>query len=208
MKKRNIIFICVFVALSLMISAFSASASSGEYNWFCVRNGNLQPPITDSERLINQFGGFSIDRSVTDESERKVLYLTFDVGYENGNVERILDTLKSEGVTAAFFLLDNIILKNTDLVTRMSDEGHLVCNHTKNHKNLCNASYDFIKEDITALEAIYTECTGREMDKFFRFPEGRYSESALFAVSSLGYRSVFWSFAYADWDNNSPSIGR
>ena len=121
--------------------------------------------------------------------------------YENGNVERILDTLKKEEVTAAFFLLDNIILKNTDLVTRMAEEGHLVCNHTKNHKNLCDQSYDNIKEDIFALERIYSEATGKEMDKYFRFPKGVYSESALEIVESLGYKTVFWSFAYDDWDN-------
>ena len=201
MKKKSG-FICILTLLSLMINCISVSALSKEYNWFCIRCGNKQPPITDSELLINKYGGFSIDRSVNDNSDKKVIYLTFDAGYENGNVERILNTLKEEGVTAAFFLLDNIILKNTDLVTRMADEGHLVCNHTKKHKNLCNESYENIKEDICALETVYKDATGREMDKFFRFPKGCYSESALCAVNKIGYKTVFWSFAYDDWDNN------
>ena len=202
MKKHRVVLICILTFLSLIFSSYGAQANTIEHNWFCIRNGNSQPPITEEEVLINKYSGFSIDRSVNDNSEKKILYITFDAGYENGNVERILDTLKEENVTAAFFLLDNIILKNTDLVTRMADEGHLICNHTKNHKNLCSESYDNIKNDITALENIYSDATGREMDKYFRFPKGVYSESALKTVESLGYKTVFWSFAYDDWDNN------
>ena len=200
MKKTGVLLICILTLLSVGLSSVSVSATN-EFNWYCIRSGNCQPPITEQERLINKYSGISIDRSVGDESEKKVIYITFDAGYENGNVERILDTLKREGVTAAFFLLDNIILKNTNLVTRMAEEGHLVCNHTKNHKNLCAQSYDNIKEDIFALERLYSEATGKEMDKYFRFPKGVYSESSLEIVESLGYRTVFWSFAYDDWDN-------
>jgi len=202
MKKTRAIFICILTFLSLLINAFSASALSKEYSWYCVRSGNLQPKVTSEELLINKYGGISIDRSVNDASEKKILYITFDAGYENGNVERILNVLKEEDVTAAFFLLDNIILKNTDLVTRMSEEGHMICNHTKNHKNLCNESRESIKSDIEALERIYKTATGKEMEKYFRFPKGVYSEAALEIVESLGYKSVFWSFAYDDWDNN------
>ena len=146
-KSKNIVF-CILTLLSVFINSTHAYANSFEKNWFCIRNGNSQPPVTEQERLINKYGGISIDRSVNDGSEKKVLYITFDCGYENGNVERILDTLKSENVCAAFFLLDNIIQKNTDLVTRMAEEGHLVCNHTKNHKNLCGETYENIKKDI------------------------------------------------------------
>ena len=201
-KSKNIVF-CILTLLSVFINSTHAYANSFEKNWFCIRNGNSQPPVTEQERLINKYGGISIDRSVNDGSEKKVLYITFDCGYENGNVERILDTLKSENVCAAFFLLDNIIQKNTDLVTRMAEEGHLVCNHTKNHKNLCGETYENIKKDIYSLEDIYRDLTGREMEKFFRFPEGRYSEAALCSVEKLGYKSVFWSFAYEDWDEKS-----
>lgn len=203
MKKIKIALICILTILSFAINSVCASAVSKERSWFCVRNGNSQPPITAEEELINKYGGVSIDRNFNDDSEKKVLYITFDCGYENGNVERVMDTLKEESVTAAFFLLDNIILKNTDLVTRMVKEGHLVCNHTKNHKNLCNASYETIKSDISALEDIYRDATGYEMEKFFRFPEGRYSEEALKSVEMLGYKTVFWSFAYEDWDDKA-----
>lgn len=202
MKKIRVILICILTFLSLFMNYCNASAISKEYNWFCTRSGNCQPPVTKEELLINEYSGFSLDRSVNDTSKKKVIYITFDVGYENGNVKRILDTLRKEDVTAAFFLLDNIILKNTDLVTKMAEDGHLICNHTKNHKNLCNESYETIKNDINALENIYKNATGREMEKYFRFPKGLYSESALKIVESLGYKTVFWSFAYDDWDNN------
>ena len=203
MKKRKMVFLCILTVLAFLINSVYALATPGEKSWFCIRNGNLQPPLSAEEMLINEYGAISIDRSVSDSSEKKVIYITFDCGYENGNVERILDTLREEKITAAFFLLDNIIIKNTDLVTRMADEGHLVCNHTKNHKNLCKESFEAIKNDISALEDIYREYTGKEMEKFFRFPEGRYSESALESVEKLGYKSVFWSFAYEDWNDNA-----
>jgi peptidoglycan-N-acetylmuramic acid deacetylase len=89
----------------------------------------------------------------------------------------------------------------------MADEGHLVCNHTKNHKNLSLSSAEEIKNNLTALEKIYEEKTGNKMAAYFRFPEGKYSEEALKAVKNLGYKTIFWSLAYADWDNNKqPNI--
>ena len=93
-----------------------------------------------------QYNSLFIDNKVDDDN--KVIYLTFDAGYENGNVEKILDTLKKENVPAAFFLLDNIILKNTDLVIRIAEEGHLVCNHTKNHKTNIGIKHDSTKDSI------------------------------------------------------------
>ncbi len=191
-----IAIICIF---SLSVTAF---AHQSELHWSCKRCGNNQPPITDAEALISRYNGYSIDRSVDDTSDKRVLYLTFDLGYENGNTAKILDTLRDEGVSAAFFILDNIVLRNTELVTRMESEGHLVCNHTKSHKNICRMSKDEIAADLGALEDLCLENTGITMAKYFRFPEGRYNEEALKTVYELGYKSIFWSFAYADWDNN------
>ena len=206
MKSYKYVFLCILIVSLIFgstVNVFAGNDGTKEYNWFCIRNGSSQPPITPQEALINKYGAISVDRSVSDSSDRKVIYITFDAGYENGNVESVLNTLKNENVCAAFFLLDNIIIKNPDLVTRMANEGHLICNHTKNHKNLCCESFDEIENDIKSLEDICRENTGLEIDKFFRFPEGKYSESALDAVSKLGYRTVFWSFAYADWDNSN-----
>lgn len=195
---------CIFLIISVFfcLTGVVSGAYGTEYSWYIKRNGKLRPLMQSEQELIYKYNGYFIDKKLTDESEEKKIYLTFDAGYENGNTERILDTLKEEGITAAFFVLDNIILKNSDLVKRMKDEGHLVCNHTKSHRNLSRLSEEEIKKDLLSLEKIYEDTLGYKMDKFFRFPEGRYSEYALRCVDSLGYKSIFWSFAYDDWDNN------
>lgn len=152
--------------------------------------------------MILSYDGYYIDPHVDDESERRVLYLTFDAGYENGNVEKILDTLAAENVPAAFFVLDHLILDNTELVMRMQKEGHLVCNHTKNHKDMTKCPKEEMVKNLTDLEKLCEEKTGCAMSKYFRFPEGRFSEEALACAQELGYQTIFWSFAYADWDND------
>ncbi len=195
------IVIKIICFLLIFILLYGTVYADCEMSWYLKRNGNSRPMLDSVQELIYNYEGYYIDRKLTDDSKDKVLYLTFDTGYENGNLERILNVLKSEKVPAAFFVLDNIILKNTDLVTRMLEEGHLVCNHTKNHKNLSKLSEEEIKQSICALEDIYREKTGYTISKYFRFPEGKYSENALKVVNSLGYKTIFWSFAYDDWDN-------
>lgn len=191
---KKILSACIlaimFLTLALKVNA------QGELNWYIKRKGR-DIPIFPKEAVEAE----SYDAYYIDKSGEKKIYLTFDAGYENGNVEKILDVLNEKSVPAAFFLLDNIILKNSDLVLRMEDEGHLVCNHTKNHKNLSFASEEEIARNLKALEMIYEERCGRKMSKYFRFPEGRYTLQALKTVQSLGYKTIFWSFAYDDWDN-------
>ena len=191
---KKILSACIlaimFLTLALKVNA------QGELNWYIKRKGR-DIPIFPKEAVEAE----SYDAYYIDKSGEKKIYLTIDAGYENGNVEKILDVLKEKSVPAAFFLLDNIILKNSDLVLRMEDEGHLVCNHTKNHKNLSFASEEEIARNLKALEMIYEERCGRKMSKYFRFPEGRYTLQALKTVQSLGYKTIFWSFAYDDWDN-------
>ena len=190
-------------AFFLMLSlAVNVCADEKSQSWYIKRNGNRRPEIQSEQELIYNYDGYFIDKKYSDNDEKRVLYLTFDLGYENGNTEKILDVLKKENIKAAFFILDNIVLKNTELVTRMKAEGHLICNHTKNHKNISNLSDAEIEKNLTDLENLCEEKTGYKMDKFFRFPEGRYSERALRSVQKLGYKTIFWSFAYDDWDNN------
>ena len=193
MKK----LICLILLVMCFLVSNLTSYANCSRHWFIKRRGSEYPDFPPEAEDIEQYDAYYLDKS----GEKKI-YLTFDAGYENGNVERILDILKEKEVPAAFFLLDNIILKNTDLVLRMDDEGHLVCNHTKNHKNLSGASYDEISRNLTALEMIYEEKCGRTMAKYFRFPEGSYSIEAIKNIQKLGYKTIFWSFAYDDWDNN------
>jgi peptidoglycan-N-acetylmuramic acid deacetylase len=192
--------ILVAVMSTVLIFSFAFSSSAECKSWYIKRNGTEPPTPPPDIEMIRENDGYFINDALG-ENEKK-LYLTFDAGYENGNLEKILDVLKSENVPAAFFILDNLIVKNTDLVIRMGDEGHLVCNHTKRHRNLSSAKDDEIIADLTALEVLYKEKTGREMDKYFRFPEGKYSESALKCIKNMGYKTMFWSFGYEDWDNN------
>ena len=135
---------------------------------------------------------------------QKVLYLTFDAGYENGCTEKILDTLKKQDVKAAFFLVGNYIEKNADLVRRMAEEGHTVGNHTMHHPDMSAVSDPaaFAKE-LKDLEDLYRETTGKELAKYYRPPQGLYSEDSLRMAKDLGYQTVFWSLAYVDWNNDS-----
>lgn len=172
-----------------------------ELRWYIKRNGSSQPILDKEQEIIYKYNACYLDSKNTDCKEERVIYLTFDVGYENGNVERILNVMKDEGVTGAFFVLSHFVNKNTRLIERMANEGHLVCNHTANHINLSKCTKEDAEMSIRRLEEIYFEKTGKNIAPFFRFPEGAYSESALELVSSMGYKSVFWSLAYADWDD-------
>ena len=144
------------------------------------------------------------DAAYIGDTTKKVLYLTFDAGYENGCTEKILDTLKKHQVPAAFFLVGNYIEKNADLVRRMADEGHIVANHTMHHYDMSKLTdrASFTKE-LQDLETLYRETTGREMAKFYRPPQGIYSEENLKMAKALGYKTVFWSLAYVDWNNDA-----
>ena len=202
MLGRKIVRYSAFLLVMLLFisSTFSVYATK-ELNWYLKRCKGASPGFPKEADTIKEYDAYFIDDSLSSDSADKKIYITFDAGYENGNIEKILDVLKEESVPCAFFLLDNIILKNTDLVIRMVDEGHLVCNHTKNHKNLSYSCEEEIAKNLSALEKLYEEKTGREMSKYFRFPEGKYSLDALRCVQKLGYKTIFWSFAYDDWDN-------
>ena len=193
--KKTITFILLFVCI-FNVGLLSVSAEDGR-NWYVKRAGHSRPEICAEHKITEKYNCYYIDAN----PKKKTIYLTFDAGYENGNVEKVMDILKEKNVPAAFFLLDHIIIKNTDLVMRMSEEGHLVCNHTKNHKDMSRMTDDEIKNNLGDLERIYEQKTGKALAKYFRFPEGRYSEQAMKTVNDMGYKIIFWSFGYADWDD-------
>lgn len=199
MKKTFAIFLLLCTLLSIF--TFSSFAIDKQYNWYIKRNGTKQPCLSKEQELIKLYNAYYLDTRFKDGGEEKVIYLTYDAGYENGNIAETLNILKDNGIPAAFFILDNILLKNSDLVTRMFNEGHTVCNHTKNHKNISYMKKEDIEKNLSALEILCEEKTDKKMAKYFRFPEGKYSEASLKCVSELGYKTIFWSFAYDDWDN-------
>jgi peptidoglycan-N-acetylmuramic acid deacetylase len=133
------------------------------------------------------------------ENAEGKLYLTFDEGYENGYTTKILDTLQEKNVPAVFFVTYDYASKNPDLIKRMIDEGHVVGNHSYNHPSMPTVSLEKGEEEITKLHNYIKDTFGYEMT-LFRPPMGEYSERTLALAQNLGYQSVFWSFAYADWD--------
>lgn len=193
------------LTLLLLVSNFSCvTFASPELNWYCKREKDHKTPLMPPEfSFISELNAYSYDKLHTSyNEEEKVIYLTFDAGYENGNVAKTLDVLKEENVTAAFFILGNLIERNTDLVLRMANEGHLVCNHTYSHKSMTSMNEEELLSELKKLEDTYTEKTGLTMPKYYRPPEGKFSKESLETISKAGYKTIFWSFAYADWDNN------
>lgn len=201
MKKRDllILLIAVVIALAVSVSVFASSAlTTGSWGLSFRQEG--APPIGNAGKdQLRQYQAAYIGNT-----NEKVLYLTFDAGYENGCTAKILDTLKEKQVPAAFFLVGNYIRQSPDLVRRMVAEGHTVGNHTMHHYDMSRLSDKaaFSKE-LTDLEALYKETVGQELPKYYRPPQGIYSEENLKMAQELGYKTLFWSLAYVDWNNDS-----
>lgn len=193
-------FTLIFTCLLTCVNA------SEPISWYCIRNkGHRQPKLDETLSLIKGHNAIFTDEAHGDENNEKVVYLTFDAGYENGNIEKVLDILKEKNVQGSFFILGNLIKQNTPLVLRMFDEGHLVCNHTYSHKSMVNITCDDLNNELSKLNDTCIEYTGHEIAKFYRPPEGRFDEESLLYADKLGYTTVFWSIAYADWDNNKQA---
>ena len=134
------------------------------------------------------------------DTSKKVIYLTFDCGYENGFTEPILDALKKHNAPAAFFVVGNMVETAPDIIRRMAADGHIVGNHTYHHPDMSSISDPAaFQQELEDLEALYQETVGEEMSKFYRPPQGKYSEENLRQAHELGYTTVFWSLAYVDW---------
>lgn len=138
------------------------------------------------------------------DTGKKVIYLTFDCGYENGNTEQILDALKKHQAPAAFFVVGHMVESAPDIVRRMAAEGHIVGNHTYHHPDMSAISdQEAFREELDSLAEAYRETTGEELSRFYRPPQGKYSEENLKQAQALGYHTVFWSLAYVDWNTDA-----
>ena len=164
-------------------------------SWWFVRNKTHLPPEAQQTIDILSRGGHYLG-----DMQHKTLYLTFDEGYENGYTAQILDILKANEVKAAFFVTTPYIREQPALVQRMVDEGHIVGNHTTTHPDCSKLSREALQKELDGCAAAFQSLTGQEMPHYFRPPEGKYSIASLNNAQSLGYETVFWSFAYADWD--------
>ena len=138
------------------------------------------------------------------DTGQKVIYLTFDCGYENGYTEKILDALKKHHAPAAFFVVGHMIESAPDIVRRMAAEGHVVGNHTFHHPDMSAISQqDAFQKELDSLAELYQQTTGKPLSRFYRPPQGKYSEENLKQAQALGYKTVFWSLAYVDWNTDS-----
>ena len=192
---------CCIIYTICSILCISAGASVAMH-WYCKRTADHTQPVADPNMTwISEYNAVYLDREHDQSCADKVIYLTFDAGYENGNVAKILNVLEEEQVHGAFFILGNLIERNPELVKRMADNGHLVCNHTYTHKNITHMSSEQLTKELERLELAYENLTGKKMNLYFRPPEGTFDQESLKAVAERGYKTVFWSFAYADWDN-------
>ena len=200
MRKQDlwILALALVIAAAVSLAVFWESRIETGSWGLSFRQEGTAPIGNAGQDQLRQYDAVYIGNT-----EEKVLYLTFDAGYENGSTEKILDTLKKQQVPAAFFLVGNYIEKNADLVRRMAEEGHIVGNHTMHHRDMSALSDETaFRKELEDLEELYKKTTNLDMPKYYRPPQGIYSQDNLAMAKDLGYKTVFWSLAYVDWMND------
>ena len=169
--------------------------SNKKIGWYFGANDTHDTPSSPREAdYLDKYDAYYVG-----DTSQKAIYLTFDEGYENGYSSKILDVLKEKDVKAAFFVTKSYIASNQELIKRMVDEGHVVGNHSVRHLSSPDLSDDELKNELTETADYFKEVTGQEMPHVFRPPMGEFSERTLAVTQSLGYKTIFWSFAYRDW---------
>ncbi len=211
MKSKNKIFLYAILSIFLLVGSIlmankseksetvltsSSELSNAKIEWGIKRGNNHEQPDLGSKNrsLIEKYNGMAMGNK-----ESKNIYVTFDLGYEAGYTESILNALKENNVPAAFFITAHYVNTASDLVKRMIDDGHIIGNHTVNHKSMPGLSEAEIEKELMNLHTAIYEKFSYEM-KYMRPPKGEYSEKSLNTTVKLGYIPVMWSFAYADWD--------
>ena len=200
MSKRWLSILAVVVAILAGILHFLPGQALSTGSWgLSFKKEGYAPKGPATAQELAQFNAAFLG-----DTTNKRIYLTFDSGYENGCTEKILDILKKHHVPAAFFLVGNYIERNPELVKRMISESHIVGNHTMHHYDMSRIKEkENFEKELTDLESLYKEVTGQEMEKYYRPPQGIYSQENLEMASALGYKTLFWSLAYVDWNNHS-----
>lgn len=199
-----IIFLLAAIVLALGVKGYFASQpASGEptlsaavYLWYYLpHKPDEQPKPIEKAKYLDKY-----DVLYVGNPDEKTIYLTFDDCPENGHIPAILDTLEKHGASAAFFMTERYIRQHPDVVMRIADGGSLVCNHTASHISVTGLSFEQFRAELRGVEDAFREITGRSLPKFFRPPQGKFSEVTLSYAQQLGYTTVFWSFEYEDWN--------
>lgn len=203
-RKNSIIltlFICFITVFSIFcINKATLMAKSDNTNWGLSFKKTGETPVGNaSPEFLKNYNSYYIG-----DTNQKNIYLTFDCGYENGYMPKILEILKKHDIKATFFVVGSYIKTNPELVKQMVADGHIVGNHTMNHPNMSKMStLDEFKNEIEQVEKLFKECTGQEFKKYYRPPQGIYSTKNLEMAKELGYKTIFWSLAYVDWKQDS-----
>lgn len=206
-SKKNVAIIMMFILLYFLGGGIAVLANTfgkevrntGEESWGLGFGVQGQQPVANATKdELKQYDAYYIG-----DAGRKVIYLTFDAGYENGYTSAILDALKKHKAPAVFFLVGHFMEASPDMVKRMVEEGHIVANHTYSHPDMSDiCSEASFNRELSGLEAVYKEITGRDMVKYYRPPQGKYSVDNLRMAKDMGYKTFFWSLAYVDWYND------
>lgn len=206
LKRKQILSVSLIFVMAFLLGQGAARMkehfypetllTSAEGNWGLSFQEDGEPPVANAtyEELAQY------DAYYAKNTDKKVLYLTFDAGYENGNTSAILKALKKHDVSATFFVVGTYLDENEDLIRQMVSEGHTVGNHTWHHKDMSQISTaETFSEEMEYVEKKYEEITGKPMTKYYRPPQGKYNEENLKMAQEMGYKTFFWSLAYVDW---------
>lgn len=174
------------------------AVNNQKIGWGIKRNDNHEQPDVGNQnrKVLEENKGICLG-----SQEKKTIYLTFDEGYEAGYTPQLLNTLKENQVKATFFLTAHYVNTQENLVKQMIEEGHIIGNHTVNHKSMPDLTEEKIKTEVMELHQVIQEKFGYEM-KYIRPPKGEFSEKTLQVTNQLGYTTVMWSFAYEDWNED------
>lgn len=202
-KQLLAVALCCIVLVSApsLIQKFASrksvkASATATTNWGLKFQTEGQTPIGNATpEYLMQYDSYFVGNT-----EDKKIYITFDCGYEKGYTPAILDALKKHNAKATFFVVGNFVKENPDLVKRMIEEGHIIGNHTYHHPDMSKISdMEAFQKELSSLEEAYKEVTGKQMEKFYRPPQGKFSESNLQQAKEMGYQTIFWSLAYVDW---------
>ena len=206
MKKMIILttILTIFAACTAIVNneetvtTSTGAISNKTIGWGIKRNDNHEQPDVgeQNKKILEENNGICLG-----SNEKKNIYLTFDEGYETGYTPKILETLKNNNVKATFFITAHYVNTQEELVKQMISEGHIIGNHTVNHKSMPTLTDEQIKTEVMDLHQVMLEKFNYEM-KYIRPPKGEYSERTIIETNKLGYKTVMWSFAYEDWNEN------
>ena len=205
LNKKTIILIILSLILVVCIT-FACKhyiSAAKNTNWGLGFTEEGKPPTGNaSSEDLKKYNAYFLGNT-----NEKKLYLTFDAGYEAGYMPKILETLKKHNVKATFFVVGTLIKSNPELIKQIDNDGHIIGNHSMHHPNMSKMStMEDFKNEIEPVEALYKEVTGKDMQKYYRPPQGIYNETNLKMANELGYKTIFWSLAYVDWyKNKQPS---